>query len=77
MKLKFIYSEELEVQRVKQTINKCDWFKKFNYKLFFPDGFDLDSKDFSNLASQIEQEMIPGRIGEIKQEITKNWVKKQ
>lgn len=75
MKLKYLYSAELEAQRVKQTIGKSELFKKFNYKLFFPDGFNLDSKDFANLNSQIEKEMIPDRIEEIKQEITDKWVK--
>lgn len=73
MKLEFIYSEEFEVKRVKQTINDSDWFKQFNYKIFFPEGFNLDSKDLSNLKSQVEKEMDPKRIRMIEQEIVKNW----
>ena len=73
MKLDFIYSAEFEVKRVKQTINDSDWFKQFNYKIFFPEGFNLDSKDLSNLKSQIEKEINPGKVKEIEQEITNNW----
>jgi hypothetical protein len=73
MKLEFIYSTEFEIQRVKQTISESEWFKKFNYKLYFPEGFSLDSKDLSNLKHQVEKEMDPAKIREIKQEIVKNW----
>jgi len=74
MDLTFIYSAESEVQRVKQTSSKSAWFKQFNYRLFFPKGFDLDTEDFSNLKSQVKKELIPDKMKKIEQKINEDWV---
>jgi len=75
MKLQFEYSLDYELARVKQTIVKRDWFKNFNYKLFFPDGFDLDSKNFSGLKKQIEKEFAPKKMKRLERAINDYWLK--
>ncbi|MCK9641569.1 MAG: hypothetical protein M0R39_16825, partial [Prolixibacteraceae bacterium] len=61
MKLIFEYSVESEINRVKSTINKKDFFKKIEYRLGFPEGFSLDSTDFSDLEKQIKKELAPDK----------------
>jgi hypothetical protein len=75
MKLDFTYTLEFEVQRVKGTIEKGDWFKQFNYKLFFPRGFGLDSKEFSRLESQVKKEFTPAKMKKIEKNISNRWAK--
>jgi hypothetical protein len=75
MTLKFNYSLDYEILRVEETINKCDLFKKFNYKLFFPKGYSLDSKDLSKLKYQISKEMNISRVKKIEKEINLRWKK--
>lgn len=75
MKLEFVYTVESEVQRVKNTISKSKWFKGFNYRLFFPDGFNLDSKNFTNLDLQVEKELNPRKMTKIEKKITDYWAK--
>ena len=61
--------------RVKQTIAKRDWYKNFSYKLFSPDGFNLDSKNLSGLKKQIEKEFVPEKMKRLGKAINDYWLK--
>ncbi|MCK9641568.1 MAG: hypothetical protein M0R39_16820 [Prolixibacteraceae bacterium] len=74
MKLEFEYTVKFETQRVKGTIEQGDWFKQFNYRLFFPDGFNLDSNDLSNLKKQITKEFDVEKINKIFKDINESWL---
>lgn len=73
MKLEFQYTREFEVQRVKQTIKNKEVFEKFGYKLFFPDGFDLNSKSFTKLKKHVDQEFDIEKIDIIEKKIKDDW----
>ena len=75
MKLIFEYSVESEINRVKSTINKKDFFKKIEYRLGFPEGFSLDSTDFSDLEKQIKKELAPDKVELAKKQIMDKWTK--
>ncbi|PIR45854.1 MAG: hypothetical protein COV08_02705, partial [Candidatus Vogelbacteria bacterium CG10_big_fil_rev_8_21_14_0_10_49_38] len=45
IKLSFEYSQEFEVERIKSTLKRIDWYlaNRYNLKaLSFPEGFDLE-----------------------------------
>jgi hypothetical protein len=78
-KIKIIYSKEYDIQRVKNTINKIDWFieNKYDYKKFsFPKKLDLEKiKNYSDqeiediVASEYEETLYK----ENEQFLNKQW----
>jgi Zn-dependent peptidase ImmA (M78 family) len=58
---------------VLETIEHKDFFKTISYRLTFPEGFDLESTDFTKLEEQIKLEMEPQKISIVKNKTTKKW----
>ncbi len=73
MKLKFEYTVDSEINRVKSTLEKKGFFKKIEYRLGFPRGFNLDSTNFTNLENQIKNEFALDKIDVIKKDIADKW----
>lgn len=75
MKLNFKYSLDTENARVKNTVRKKDFFIQNGYKIIMPEGYSLDSEDFSKIEKQIEKEFDKEKVTKLKSDISNNWDK--
>lgn len=80
-KLKIIYSEEFDIQRIKKTLSQIDWFieNKYNYKNFqFPKSFDKEKlKTYSeeDIKNAVRVEYSESLYKEYEKILTNNWAK--
>ncbi len=42
------YSPEYEISRIKDTLEKLNWFKEKGYRLRFPEGFSVENQNFKD-----------------------------
>ncbi|MCA9348559.1 hypothetical protein KC878_00205 [Candidatus Saccharibacteria bacterium] len=73
MKFGFHYSVETELNRVRYTLGKRDFFKQNNYKPRLPSGFDLEAKDAEMMTSQIELELELEKTKKLQAKILNEW----
>ena len=78
IKLQFNYSVEYEVQRIKNTIKKLDWFKEKGYRLSFPKNLTLEnvgSLDEEDIRKSVVDEYNEDEYREVIEIINKQWSK--
>lgn len=56
MNFNFLYGIDRETERVKNTLNKLDFYKQNNYQISFPNNFDLTDNNFEYIKSCISNE---------------------
>ncbi|RJO60264.1 hypothetical protein C4544_05845, partial [candidate division WS5 bacterium] len=56
MSLNIKYSKELEVERIKNTLNKLDWYDKHGYRPRLPENIDLKHISTEDIYSYIEKD---------------------
>jgi hypothetical protein len=75
--LQFNYSIDYEVERIKNTISRLDWFKEKGYQLLFPEGFSVENKDFSddNIKNSILEEYNEIDYKKVADIVNEQWSK--
>jgi len=75
--LQFNYSIDYEVERIKNTISRLDWFREKGYQLLFPKDFSLENKDFSDdkIKNSILEEYDETDYKKIADTVNKQWLK--
>jgi hypothetical protein len=86
MKLNILYSQELEVERIINTIKRLDWYKANGYTVQLPESLDVSditnitpelvrvaiSKDYNKQNYLVSQKYIEDHWGSIRDEFLKN-----
>jgi len=75
MKLNFEYSIETELARVRNTLQKKDFYIKNGYKIIMPLGYSLRNNDFDNVEKQIEKEFDKEKFNKLGDNIIRDWNK--
>ena len=86
MKLNILYSQELEVERIINTIKRLDWYKANGYTVQLPESLDVSditnispelirvaiSKDYNEQNYLVSQKYIEDHWGSVSDEFSKN-----
>lgn len=86
MKLNILYSQELEVERILNTIKRLDWYKANGYTVQLPESLDVSditnispelirvaiSKDYNEQNYLVSQKYIEDHWGPVSDEFSKN-----
>lgn len=56
MKYNFTYNLDIEVKRIKYTVEKIEFFKENNYQIFLPRNFDIHNKDTEYIENIVSNE---------------------
>ncbi len=74
MNLKFIFGTDFELSRIKNTINKLDWYNSQGYKPRFPKGITNKSSE-EEIKNQIKKEFKEDDYKVVANEISSNFSK--
>ncbi len=78
IKLQFNYSIEYEIQRIKNTIKKLDWFKEKGYRLSLPKNLSLEDVDFLDeecIRNSILSEYSEDDYKKVIKTVNQQWLK--